>query len=59
MKRFKEFISEKLDLTSGTEEDAIRRAYKDFKNSDAEQFKGKSDEELSKMAVAAVKDARK
>lgn len=53
-----ESINEVLDLTSGTEEEAIKRAIDDFLKSDAPQFKGKSKDEIIDMAVAAVKKAR-
>jgi hypothetical protein len=53
-----ESINEVLDLTSGTEEEAIKRAIDDFLKSDAPQFKGKSKNEIIDMAVAAVKQAR-
>lgn len=59
MKRFKQYLqNEVLDLKSGSEEDAIRKAFNDFKKSDKKQFQGKSDAELSKMAYAATKAAR-
>jgi hypothetical protein len=51
-------LGEKLDLTSGSVSDAIARAIRDFRDSDAPQFKGKSDEEIRDMAVAAVYQAR-
>ena len=66
MKGFRDFIvefrkitKEELDLTSGTEQEAIKRAIDDFIKSDAPQFAGKSKDERIKMAIAAVKDARK
>ena len=46
-------INEKLSAT-----DDISDWIKDFKDSDAEQFKGKSDEERKDMAIAAYYDAR-
>ena len=51
-------VKEVLDLTSGTEEEAIKRAIDDFLKSDAPQFDGKSKDEIIDMAVAAVKQAR-
>lgn len=51
-------LEEVLDLKSGSEEDAIRRAYKDFKKSKRKQFQGKTDAKLAKMAFAATKAAR-
>lgn len=51
-------VKEVLDLTSGTEEEAIKRAIDDFLKSDAPQFDGKSKDEIIDMAVAAVKSAR-
>jgi len=51
-------MKEVLDLTSGTEEEAIKRAIDDFLKSDAPQFKGKTKEEKINMAIAAVKSAR-
>ena len=65
MKSFKNFLElgnhlkEVLDLTSGSEDEAISKAYHDFKKSGAPQFNGKSDKEIRDMAVAAVKSARK
>lgn len=53
-----EDISEVLDLTKGTEQEAIKRAIDDFLKSDAPQFKGKTKEEKIEMAIAAVKSAR-
>jgi len=53
-----EDISEVLDLTKGTEEEAIKIAIDDFLKSDAPQFKGKTKEEKIDMAIAAVKQAR-
>jgi hypothetical protein len=47
-------ISEKLSAT-----DDISDWIKDFKDSDAEQFKGKSAEERKDMAIAAYYDARR
>ena len=57
MRTFRQFV-EKLDLTSGSEQDAIKRAIGDFLKSDEPQFKGKSKQEIIKMAIAAVKSAR-
>lgn len=51
-------LDEVLDLTSGSEQDAIQRAIRDFIKSDAPQFKGRTKEERIDMAIAAVKDAR-
>jgi len=53
-----ENVSEVLDLTKGTEEEAIKIAIDDFLKSDAPQFKGKTKEEKIDMAIAAVKQAR-
>ena len=53
MKSFKEFIVEKLSVSDG------QQAWiDDFLKSDAPQFKGKSKEEIVKMAVAAFNSAK-
>lgn len=53
MKSFKEFMVEKLSVSDG------QQAWiDDFLKSDAPQFKGKSKEEIVKMAVAAFNSAK-
>jgi len=53
MKSFKEFMVEKLSVSDG------QQAWiDDFLKSDAPQFKGKSKEEIVKMAVAAFNAAK-
>jgi len=52
-------VDEVIDLKKGSEQDAIKRAIDDFKDSDAPQFKGKSKEKRIQMAVAAVKAVRR
>tara|TARA_B100000287_G_scaffold291105_1_gene274449 strand:- start:118 stop:1164 length:1047 start_codon:yes stop_codon:yes gene_type:complete len=56
-KKFKKMYGEKLDANSDAGD-----YIKDFQNSDAPQFKGKSKEKIKKMAIAAYldkKDGRK
>tara|TARA_B100000287_G_scaffold395389_1_gene410170 strand:- start:488 stop:658 length:171 start_codon:yes stop_codon:yes gene_type:complete len=50
---FKSFIKEKLGKNA-TAADYV----KDFKKSDAPQFKGKSDKKKQQMAIAAYLDAK-
>lgn len=53
MKSFKEYMVEKLSVSDG------QQAWiDDFLKSDAPQFKGKSKEEIVKMAVAAFNAAK-
>jgi hypothetical protein len=58
MKSFKQFYNEVLDLKSGSEQEAIKKAIDDFLKSDAPQFKGKTKQQKIDMAIAAVKSAR-
>jgi hypothetical protein len=54
MKSFKTYMIEKLSVSDGQD-----KWIEDFLKSDAPQFKGKSKEEIVKMAVAAFNSAKK
>jgi hypothetical protein len=54
MKSFKQYMTEKLSVSDGQD-----KWIEDFLKSDAPQFKGKSKEEIVKMAVAAFNAAKK
>jgi hypothetical protein len=54
MKSFKGYLEEKLSVADGQD-----KWIEDFLKSDAPQFKGKSKEEIVKMAVAAFNAAKK
>jgi hypothetical protein len=51
-------LDEVIDMTKGSEDEAIKRAIDDFVKSDAPQFSGKSKDERIDMAIAAVNAAR-
>lgn len=53
MRTFKSYIEEKLSVSDGQD-----KWIEDFLKSDAPQFKGKSKEEIVKMAVAAYNAAK-
>ena len=60
MKRFSKFIQESIDLEEKLKaSDDMGDWVKDFQDSDAPQFKGKSQKKRQQMAIAAKLDAER